>query len=63
MRRMLIVSITLPRRMSTVPLLCTLVIWKGPLVGVLILGWLRRSSASSMMRMLSPGEYVLLRRA
>ena len=50
MRLMLIVSVVAPRSISTVPFLFTLVMVKGPRVSLAILGWLRRSSASKVMR-------------
>jgi len=39
-RRMLIVSIKLPRLISTVPLVWTVLMVYGPFVGLLIFGWL-----------------------
>jgi len=61
-RWMLIVSLTLPRLIWTVPLLLTWVMVKGPFVGTLIFGWLCRSSASNTMSTWSPGAYCLSNR-
>jgi len=58
--RMLIVSVKFPRSISTEPLVWTLVMVYGPLVGLFIFGWQWHSSESRIMSTSLPGRYCLV---